>query len=782
VLKTATFRGQFFNFLNFLVLLLRSIGLDRTVNSKRVSRLIDQYRKSLRNKISSTSDVQTGLIHTRNHLIVLSSRYDRNVLYLLCYQFLSVLFQKLNFKPAIETSELFSVPERLESPSGPDEISITPSFVGYFVGQLMAEIELAPFERTESAHSGLETFVSIPHSIIQDWLAITTKERLPWRIALVYLAARIAINRHKGATEKQICGYIGLNQKTVKRHLNKLKNIHFIQLRHAIVDGEKSIYLYYLPEYSDRLVPIPSFNIILETSRPWFAELNPFNGRRELDWSPFAPWKPINVESPLIQVQYDTIDCHERSLEASIVLAACFSLSQISEWLNSTQRSYSTQLIPAIEEIFQTQIKTRFSIPERKHLHYRQISIALPILMYAARREFQIDIPKMVTMAKRTHTDLKLVWHNFLVNWEGLRLEAGFCGALKKLDWDARYFLTCFLRVDPYHHWEKRYPDKFPNIPLGHSLMGSNSKWVTLSKDMFNVDSLAALAERSGLANDLLKVIRLFRDRNLLRRLRKTTYAVNTTTPRGITKTLDNASHRIYVVAAPRQSISKRLRSIFLARPGHQFLMFDVKQNDLQLWQALRPQFSREVAEDNKPLEFEDISQAAGISRDSVKHIVYFYFYGARRMRIMTEFGLTHKHWLILKRLVFDRFTSMRRDIIKHTKDNGFTPPTPLNYRIPVNRKHYRAPSLYVQAVGAEIFRQWILQLHDKDLTQYIVNLIHDEIVMQVPCSMNLYDLAKDVQTSLDQAVVKLLPRANLKLRAKAARRWDSDASVIIRS
>ena len=756
--------------------------MEYIIDAKRTEVLVHAYRKSLAGVISVRSDVQEGLNHTRQELLKLSSRYSRDILFHLCHQFVSVLFKKLNFKPTTSEDHLISVPERFESQLSPTEIRLTSSFERYFVGQLMSEIDLAPLERNESATTSLSTFVTIPHSILQNWYTISIQEKLPWRVALVYLAAKLAIIRHEGATEKQICGYTGISKKTVQRHLNYLLACHLI-LVEEIIQEEKltQLFLYQEPPYIDRPALTPSFNMDIRGNNPWFAELGPFQGMDDLAWVPFAPWKPNNSDSPLIQIFHDRIDLHERSLRAVLVVAACFTKKQINHWLKKTHGSHYGSMFPAIKKLFFTQIEKRFSIPERKHKHYRQISKALPIVMYAARRDFQVDVDKMVLVAKHTHSEIKLRWHDFTVAWRTLQLQAGFIGSTRNLNWDAKYFLTCFLHHNPFHHWVKRYPDSYPSIPLSQTLLRKDVKWVTLTEKTFTIGFLENLSQRSALADVLLPIMKHFNDRKILRRLRRSTYAANSITPRAVTKTLDNASHRMYFVEAPRQAISKRLRPIFLARPGCQFVMFDIKQNDLQLWQALLPQKSDANPVIYKPIIFEDMSKLLDIPRDSVKHAIYHYFYGASKSRIMTEFGLTQQQWLQLNRHIFNRFKSMKRAIIAHTKQKGFTPPTPLGYRIPVNRKLYRSPSLYIQAVGAEIFRAWLLQLHNKDLTRYIVNLIHDEIVLEVPVTINLYHLTEDVHDALDIARQQLLPSADLKIRSKSARRWDSDAAVVIR-
>jgi len=766
--------------------------MDRVIHPDRVILLTENFEKSLRGKVTARTDIQKGLILLRKQLETLSFHYDRNVLHLLCYHFLMVLMQKLFYQTTVKKIWL-EIPEQLQSLSQETHRFFNDPQIGFMISQVMAEVGLAPFERDlSSSTKEIPTFVEIPHYVIQEWYILSMQENLKWREALVYLGTRLAISHLGKATRNQIYHYVSLPPKTIGRHLKKLTDIGLLHFKSEVVtsnsspspdsDGESySTKFYTLPPSSDRRVPIRSGNIMLETKSPWFADLNPFANTPEEVWASYTPWMPNNSSSPIIQVGYDRVDAHERSLSAVIVMAGCFNKEQIFKFLEHSHGNNYRERLKQVADNFMQTIADRFTIPERLHPHYNQISKALPLLMYASRRRFEVDFQQLLIVMKTVHTEIKLACHDLKVVWNAQELFTSYFSPQDKLQWDISYFLACFLLSNPYEKWKKRYPDSFPLIPIGMPDQGTRIKWVTLDKDWFKLDQLELLQGKSDLADAIIRVVQLLIQRRTLRELWKGTLKIGTATPRAQTKTFDNASHRMYFVGVPRQGVSKQLRPLFKAKSGHQFLIVDIKQTDLQLWKAIRNIHSHEQEKPLPEIDFYQIAEQTELTRDIVKNSTYRYFYGAGRTRIMRDFQLTQDNWSNLYRLVYRYFNQIRNQINAEAKRLGHVHETPLGYKIPINRKYYRAASLYAQAIGAEILREWVINLHKVKLSPYIVNLIHDEIIFELPVSMNLYDVANQVQMALKEAARTLLPSADLQMRASATRRWGSDAKVTIR-
>ena len=101
---------------------------------------------------------------------------------------------------------------------------------------------------------------------------------------------------------------------------------------------------------------------------------------------------------------------------------------------------------------------------------------------------------------------------------------------------------------------------------------------------------------------------------------------------------------------------------------------------------------------------------------------------------------------------VNDALGQFKDKLEKEAKLTHLSRPTALGYQVAVYEKSYKAMSYLIQSTGAEIFLRWILELHKKGLSEYIVDLIHDEIVFKLPVEENLYDFTKTVKECLDIA------------------------------
>lgn len=762
--------------------------MDRKLADARLEKLLNEFRGELRGFITRRSDIHEGLILVRNRLQHLSSDYDRNVLHHICTHFVQILTQKLHYPPATGTLRAEEAYESTAADDrGTDLVKRSPA-LSFLVGQVMAEVDLAnrergPFVRTK----GVQSFVKFQPALIQDWYRLSIQERLTWRQALVYLGTVLAVHHLGGkATKDQICEYVSLAPITISRHLTTLLEKGLVQLSNEQVD-EKSeirakayqIEYFSMPDHCYLPVPDTSGLLPLAKTRSWFSDLNLFSGKPPLTWAPYTPWIPKDVKSPVIRVERDSVDCHERALSAVIVMAGCLTEEQILDFMKALYgREYQRRMVNMRGNLEET-TNQRFTIPDRLHPHYDQIAQVLPILMYASRRTFTINPTSLLTVQSTLHSEIKMAFHDLLVNAQFPFFPNPQGSNNPPKGWNIRCFAACFLFHNPFQKWHARYPKINPTIPMGYGPRVPN-QWVTLDEKRFKLDFLEQLARRSQLADSLVRVIRLFIQKQTLRRLRKGTLDLGTLTPRSLTQTLDNASHRTYFVDTPRQAVPKPLRHLFQARPRHNFLIVDIEQTDLELWKGVSRAILPPGLAKIPDIDFTEIAKASGLARSVVKGATYRYFYGASKNNIMFDLALTITDWRKLNSQIFRYFTTARNHIQREASQQGYVRATPLRYRIPMNRRYYRAPALFAQAVGAELLRQWILNLHHAKLSPYIVNLIHDEIIFELPSIMNLYDTAEIVQTCLNEAVTTILPEATLRIKATAGRRWGSDANVLL--
>lgn len=734
--------------------------MQRIISQEETEHLASQFRRNFERQFRSASDIRNILVFLRRRLIKLSGRYDQSTLRHICSNFVDIIF------------ELVPLNTGSRSP---------------IIANTMAEVYLAPFERGISGHTKLKTFVLLSEKSFSYWFHEVTNHKIKWLEATVFLAVIIAADRHGGAIKAQIKSYVKIDPSTLLKYLKRLeqRGLIFSTLNTSkestgLDRKPKELFDYNRPK--DQTV----IKTVVAPSRDaWFSDIDPLGSFDELDWVPYTPWKPEEIKNPLVQVIASKIEVHERTLEATVLLAALLSRAQLRTWLKASHGSSYRKIFATIKGRINTIVSDMLTIPHIQHLHYRQISHALPVVMYAARRIFPSDPAKTILLAKLTREEIRLAWSDAILAWEALdsitllrhRSQRQF------LYWDFKYFLTCFLKVDPFFHWNKKYPNARPALPLvTNDASGAKLKWIEISEKQFSLASIESISTKVALGADIYRIITLFNNRRILRSLKKKTYLKGSDSPRALTQTLDNASHRMYMLDAPRQGIPKSIRSIFKSRPNHQFLMVDIIQNDLSLWQTLAMGKDNSLKDMCVFSDFTQVSDQLNLSRSSIKQAAYSFFYGASPRRILLESGFSKEEWReVQKGLGLTYFTALKREIVDYVKDQGTTPPTPhLNYRIPMNKKFYRAPSLYVQAIGAEIMREWILNLKEMNLAVHIVNLIHDEIIFELPDHYNLWESAKAIEECLHKAINAVLPLADLQIRASASKRWDEESAIVV--
>jgi len=735
--------------------------LQRIISNDETEHLTKQFRRNIERRFRPASDISNVLKYLRQSLIKLSDRYDPNTLRHLCNNFVDSVFEL--------------VPLRSGSRSP-------------IIANTMSEVYLVPFERGISGHTKLQTFVLIPENSFSYWFNEVTNKKIEWLEAAVFLAVIIAAERHDGALKTQIKNYIKIDPSTLLKYLNHLKKrgliLSYIDKNDELAEKGKKPKEYF--DYNRLQTKSVNKSVIVHPKDAWFSDINPLVTFDELDWVPYTPWKPIELKNPLVQVIASKIEVHERTLEATVLMVALLSRSQLRDWLKVAHGNGYRKIFATIKKRINTIIGDMLIIPHIHHLHYRQISNVLPVVMYAARRKFIPDHARTILLAKLTLEEIKFAWSDAIVAWEALDNKIFILDPRNRglLNWDFKYFLTCFLRVNPFYHWNTKYPITLPALPRVINIAsGPELEWIEIKEKQFSLDSIKNLASQVALGSDIYRIIQLFNNRRILRSLKKKTYLKGADSPRALTQTFDNASHRMYMLGAPRQAVPRSIRSIFNSIPKHQFLIVDIIQNDLSLWQALAKGRDKLLDELNTFSDFTQISERLNLPRDNIKQAAYSYFYGAGQNRILLESGFTIEQWQNVKTAIgLPHFASLKREIIDHVKTQGTTPPTPhLNYRIPINKKLYRAPALYVQAIGAEIMREWILNLKKMNLAIHIVNLIHDEIIFELPQYYNLWESVMEIETCLQKATDVVLPSARLRIRASASKRWDEESAVIIK-
>jgi len=247
---------------------------------------------------------------------------------------------------------------------------------------------------------------------------------------------------------------------------------------------------------------------------------------------------------------------------------------------------------------------------------------------------------------------------------------------------------------------------------------------------------------------------------------------------------IQNQTHRIYFRNISTQNICKENRKVFIAKKGRQFLFIDIGQMELVL---LKLYISYELGPGEfDRITFEMIARDIGVERSVVKYTFYKWLYGAGERELLKTPGMSYDKYRRFKKYLnnFNELGQFKKKLEEEANRTHLSRQTPLGYQAPVYGKSYIAMSYLIQSTGAEIFLRWILELHKKELSEYIVNLIHDEIVFELPVDKNLYDFTKKVKDCLDISSKSISEKFGYALtfntKQYASKYWDKESCAEI--
>jgi len=396
--------------------------------------------------------------------------------------------------------------------------------------------------------------------------------------------------------------------------------------------------------------------------------------------------------------------------------------------------------------------------------HYRQIYKVLPILHFIARREFSIDPIRGAELEALYTSRIKVLFEGIMrhfnddpqgfIHENSLPSDCGNYGELIDVK-------IISLKIN-----KKKNDDKEKRIEF---IFKSDSVIVKPEK-MYNEDIIEWNCY-SWLYDDL---------KNILDHAKRNYYTSITND----FSVLKNLTHRIYSRGISTQNISKKNRKIFYAGKDFQFFMVDISRMELEL---LKLYINYEIGPGKfDRVTFEMMAREISVERSVVKISFYMWFYGASESKIMENPEMTdEKYRRFIKFLNgFPELKLFRKKLENEAWGNHFTRSTPLGYKMPIVDRFYRASSCLIQATGAEIFIRWVLELQEKQISQYIVNLIHDEIIFKIPVEKNLYDFAKTVKACLDISSREISKWQGRELYFEAkqfvAKYWDKESGAEI--
>jgi len=646
------------------------------------------------------------------------------------------------------------------------------SFYTKFSENLVTETATLPFEES--------TFQTLRVQSFKAWFFLIQDHALQTYPAFVLLGCFICESRNQ-LTNRYLIGELSeFDLEIVDKHLETLSQLGLIKIVGKITDHPKQYSIvdaYIIKPKPDGIIFNNKWHHdFCDPRKTLFAELNLMKDVSEINIVTHLVTNMAPVTNPLVfRTGQAEIHAHQQLMKPLVIAAALLSSQQIQGWLSKAYTAKPGRVLNRLTDELMVFIQTLYNRPPHPEKHYEQILQVMPLLHYVARRKFDVDLEyqaKLVASTIRMRMDEA---HQAFV------LTQIFTKPKDK--WDVDYFLECLTSQDPPLMWSKQYPDTEIIFQNGLLARGSSPPIVLKPSEW-------SVADLEDLPDDLSGMPELNRFLKANREIKQLTKYMSRLLSHGFTslqfhpKVLSVKTHRMYFVDSSSQKIPKSLRPIFKAKANHHFLMIDISEMELSIIKHYAKKYPLKTGDmDINDMTFNSLSHDTGLSRQRIKAFMYPYMYGAAKDTILNDVGLLEAEIDAIKKALdqYSQYVEFKKDISNRTRTKGFSPPTPLRFSIPVKKsKKYVGFSYLIQSTGAEIFREWILAIHNQGLSSYLVNLIHDEVILEIPVNMNLYDITARLDSCLQVATNNILPTLKLGVKAFAAQCWDKNAAAEI--
>lgn len=717
----------------------------RKLDNKNIDHIVGKILRSLNSKLRAHSITDDP--DDYSYLPEMINRHITNIGYNDVEQVCSQLFDKLPFHPT-RTEEVRGV---LINDLANHAILLTTEFHYYY---------------------------TVPHFLPQAWYNVAVKNSIEIIPAMILLAVHVGMSTHEGLLKHQIIEMTGHDSKTVTDHLKNLETAGLINFTQKFAKEKV-----YQPTEKDVENIDPSSFITSPPNKCWFSSLNPLgvvDSKDKVDtvdeaiYAGYLFTKPLDVRNPFYHNTGTAYVFHKRFFHTATFAAAILTKSQINVWLKAAHGVNYRQRLQTFNKSIKDYIKREFSEQPLDDIHYEQIRKFIPLSHYIGRRAFYFNLFDVDYRIGNSKKDLEIAIEQLLIAINSV----DFLGW--EPSWNKNYFIYCLEKeMEPLKAWKQRYPTTGLTFPIRQP--DGKQKLLTLRKEHLSDDGLDILSTLIKCGPQISQVVRFAQAHRTLKMIFLNFQKYKAPSIMSSTSLLNKKTHRHHLNWMSSQNIPKNVRPVFFAKDNHQFLIVDINSFDLEVWKVLATEDSSKASDKiSDDFTFNDIAKSLKLTRNQVKLAIYISMYGGGKDRVMAETGLTEDEWKLLKSRLYKEkpLMAFKKETKAIAEETSLTLETALYHRMVLFDEHYKALSYVVQATGAEIFREWVLELKEKELAEYIVNLIHDEIIFELPMDRDLQKVFAEVQNCLNTAADKLLPRANLTIKGSACRRWDAEAAV----
>ncbi|MBC8554493.1 MAG: hypothetical protein H8D23_33185 [Candidatus Brocadiales bacterium] len=623
-----------------------------------------------------------------------------------------------------------------------------------------------------------QSFKPLPVEAFQKWYSVCIGHELKYRNGVVLLAVIWgAVFREEGSSKQYIQQLCGFDAKTVTAHVEKLLADDLIFINQEV--EIKTLYLFNAT-ISPVVIKLGSiFKMIPNALFNSSGLIHPEVHGLEYVGYLYARPRVGTFTNPFPAVTREKIYFHHKLLNIELFIACILSEDLLQNWLNVSHHPRSTIIEKMMERVHGFTQEILYTKPLFTDKHFKQIEKVQPLARYIATRELHVSIEEL---------DQKIAYYMWVKQDAISKFSESYSFFSEKfnvdLSWDYEYFFLCLENNKPLDKWRKEYPD----IQLLFLPQNANERLLGYEllplPDGLSLDEVLILSSKLIDGHHIERFINAHRYLAHLSRIRKNIVSGVISSFSFTPSIIEIITHGNFFVGSSPQTIPKTVKPIFQARNSHQFVMIDIRQMYLEVLKGYaRCEPIEKGDQDVADLTFEKLVELTGAERKVVKKSVYIPLFGGGIRTAVKETGVSHKAYKEIQKAIksYGQISSFYQKVNAMAKTEGLTLATPLGFRIPVFKKKRLARGYVIQATANEIIREWMLCLNDVNLSRFIVNTIHDEIVFSVPLTTNLYEFGIEVQEQLTKAIGQLkFDTCILEIKVTSAKRWDPQSAVEI--
>ena len=611
-------------------------------------------------------------------------------------------------------------------------------------------------------------FVHIPKSDIQNWWISSIQGGLTYNSGQVLLALICAKAIWGNGSISQIASLLGMTRQTAKKYLDILEKVGL-----ASNENELSLNSLYIPTFDSISDDVESLKFGSSMLRKALIANEAMPGiGKSLTREGYVYSQIQDENNPFISITDESLIIHQKILNVELLIASILCRDLFSKWLKLSH-STANRILIKIQKRIRKKLENITALKSEKYdAHYSQINAVLPIMRSIGNRTLAID--RQALLEKIDFEKFRMI--------QSIETFIEHQKEAMELPWDIDYFVECVSSDEPSLVWQNKYPEQTIQLHPSKNHPDSEARYVELPSK-WSRSELSDICDIIMAGEHLNQYLSSLKSYNSLTQFHKATERDEHLTLRFRPAILKYSTHANFFIETSSQNLSKTVKAVIVAQPDHKFVFLDIKQMHFEILKAFASDgASDEEIEALETLTLQSIADNAKVTRSVAKKVIYMGLNGALPETIMREAKLSKEQYNRLDEIL--EKSGPISKFINETKAQGratgLSKKTNLGFQTPLFQREYSAPGYHVQITANEIVRLWELSLDSANLSRYIVNLIHDELMLELPDDMNAIETSIKINDLLNQCARKLVPNLCFNLKVSVAKKWSKKEATPI--